>query len=168
MAETTTARRTQAARRDGRAAAGGGRPTAGGGRPPARSARRRGGGAPRLHLGRIAVLLLLLIGASFYVSPLRAFFTQQDRYQHESEALAAARAENDVYKVQVELLTKKDYVAQLARADSMLVPPGTQVFVIKGLPEAAEEPVTERAEPVPAGSISVVDRLDDLWRTLLN
>jgi cell division protein FtsB len=114
------------------------------------------------------VLLLLLIGASFYVSPLRAFFTQQDRFQHESEALAAARAQNEAYKTQVELLTRKDYVAQLARADSMLVPPGTQVFVIKGLPEAAEEPAEGSAEPASAGSISVFDRLDDLWRTLLN
>lgn len=121
-----------------------------------------------MHLGRIAVLLLLLIGASFYVSPLRAFFTQQDRYQHESEALAAARVQNEAYKVQVELLTRKDYVAQLARADSMLVPPETQVFVVKGLPEAAEEPVAGRTEPVSGESISVFDRLDDLWRTLLN
>jgi len=121
-----------------------------------------------VHLGRIAVLALLLLGASFYVSPLRAFFTQQDRYLHESEALAAAQAQNEVYKVQVELLAKKDYVAQRARADSMLVPPKTQVFVIKGLPEPVEEPVKGDGETASAGSISVFDRLDDLWRTLLH
>ena len=50
--------------------------------------------------------------------------------------------------MQVELLAKKDYVAQLARADSMLVPPDTQVFVIKGLPGAAEEPVKDQVETV--------------------
>jgi cell division protein FtsB len=155
-----------------------GRTTGKGARRPAarqrggkHSARRGGAGpssAPRLHLGRIAVLVLLLIGASFYVSPLRAFFSQQDRYQHESEALAAAKAQNDAYKVQVELLAKKDYVAQVARADSMLVPPGTQVFVIKGLPGKDQEPATEQPATVSAGSISVFDRLDDLWRTLLH
>lgn len=139
-----------------------------GGKHSARRAGKGGGSAPRLHLGRIAVLVLLLIGASFYVSPLRAFFGQQDRYRHESEALAAARAQNDAYKVQVELLAEKDYVARLARADSMLVPPGTQVFVIKGLPGKDEEPATEQPATVSAGSISVFDRLDDLWRTLLH
>ena len=126
-----------------------------------------GGPPPRLHLGRIAVLVLVLIGASFYVSPLRAFFGQQDRFQHESQALAAARAENEAYKLQVKLLSTKDYVAQVARADSMLVPPGTEVFVIKGLPGAGEEPEVKPVEPVSSGSISVFDRLDDLWRTLL-
>ena len=39
-----------------------------------------GRGAPRPHLGRLALLALVLIGASFYVSPLRSFFQQQDRY----------------------------------------------------------------------------------------
>ncbi len=42
------------------------------------------------------------------------------------------------------------------------------MFVVKGLPEAAEEPVAGRTEPVSGESISVFDRLDDLWRTLLN
>ncbi len=159
------------ARGDGRTGAGAARdarPVPDGRRSGRRPARRSDGSAPRVHLGRIAVLALLLLGASFYVSPLRAFFTQQDRYRHESEALAAARTQNDAYKVQVALLAKKDYVAQRARADSMLVPPDTQVFVIKGLPEAAQEPVKDEAATVSAGSISVFDRLDDLWRTLLH
>ncbi len=171
MAETTARQRDTASATDARrrraVATGARRRRIGAAR--GRAARRsRGGAAPRLHLGRIAILVLLLIGASFYVSPLRAFFTQQDRFQHESEALAAARAQNEGYKVQVELLTQKEYVAQLARADSMLVPPDTQVFVVKGLPEASDEPVEESAATVSAGSISVFDRLDDLWRTLLH
>jgi cell division protein FtsB len=138
-----------------------------GGRHAARRGSAPSGASPRLHLGRIAVLVLFLIGASFYVSPLRAFFSQQDRYQHESEALAAAKAQNDAYKVQVELLNKQDYVAQVARADSMLVPPGTQVFVVKGLPGKDEEAAAQQPVAVPAESISVFDRVDDLWRTLL-
>jgi cell division protein FtsB len=127
-----------------------------------------GGSAPRVHLGRIAILVLVLIAASFYVSPLRAFFGQQDRFRHESEALASARADNEAYKLQVKLLSTKDYVAQVARSDNMLVPPDTQVFVIKGLPGADQEPVVKPAETVSSGSISVFDRLDDLWRTLLH
>ena len=136
---------------------------------PRRSGRPAGSApAPRLHLGRLAVLVLVLIGASFYVAPLRAFFTQQDRYQHEAAALQAARTDNAAYKVQVQLLSTKDYVAQRARLDSMLVPPNTQVFVVKGLPghDTASRVVGDTKAST--GSISVLDRINDLWRTLLH
>ena len=128
---------------------------------------RRRGAAPRLHLGRLVILVLVLIGASFYVAPLRAFFAQQDRYQHAADALQAARADNAAYDLQVQLLTTKTYVAQVARADSMLVPPDTQVFVVKGLPGDDAEPVVRSSTAPTAGSISVLDRVEDLWRTLL-
>lgn len=162
--------------RSGRADAGDGgrrverrraRPASGG-----RHAARRGGPAagapPRVHLGRLAVLALVLLGASFYVAPLRAFFAQQDRYQHEAAALAADRASNSAYKLQIDLLSTRSYVAQRARADSMLVPPGTQVFVIKGLPGADPAPAAQPADVVSSDHLSVLDRLDDLWRTLLH
>ena len=136
---------------------------------PRRGGRRahRGGATPRLHLGRLAILVLVLIGASFYVAPLRAFFAQQDRYQHAADALQAARADNAAYDLKMELLTTKTYVAQVARADSMLVPPDTQVFVVKGLPGDDAEPVVLSGTASTAGSISVLDRVEDLWRTLL-
>lgn len=110
----------------------------------------------------------MLIAASFYVAPLRAFFTQQDRYRHESVALAADRADNAAYKLQIDMLSTKTYVAQRARADSMLVPPDTQVFVIKGLPGADAEPTVQPTDAVSSNSMSVFDRLHDLWRTLLH
>ena len=136
---------------------------------PRRSGRRAHGrgGAPRLHLGRLVILVLVLIGASFYVAPLRAFFAQQDRYQHAADALQAARADNAAFDLQMKLLTTKTYVAQAARADSMLVPPDTQVFVVKGLPGDDAEPVVRSSTAPTAGSISVLDRVEDLWRTLL-
>ena len=62
-------------------------------RPGLSSPRRHARGhaaPPRLHLGRLAILVLVLIGASFYVSPLRDFFVQQDRYQKEAATLQAA------------------------------------------------------------------------------
>ena len=145
---TTVERRTRAPRRGGRHARG-------------------HGAAPRLHLGRLAILVLVLIGASFYVAPLRAFFAQQDRYQHAADALQAARADNAAYDLQVHLLTTETYVAQVARADSMLVPPHTQVFVVKGLPGDDAEPVGRSSTAPAAASISVLDRVEDLWRTLL-
>jgi cell division protein FtsB len=137
---------------------------------PRRSGRRTDGrgAAPRLHLGRLVILVLVLIGASFYVAPLRAFFVQQDRYQHASDALQAARTDNAAYDLQMKLLTTKTYVAQAARADSMLVPPDTQVFVVKGLPGGDAEPVVRSSTTPTAGSISVLDRIEDLWRTLLH
>ncbi len=129
-----------------------------------RGAGGRRSATPRLHLGRLALLLLILIGASFYVGPVRGFFAQQDRHQQELAALRAARAENEAIKVQVRLLNSSDYIAQRARADSMLVPAGTQVFVIKGLPSDDAAPVDGAAAP--AASPSVLERIGDLWRTL--
>lgn len=138
-------------------------------RAPRRGGRRvhGRGGAPRLHLGRLVILVLVLIGASLYVAPLQAFFAQQDRYQHAADALRAARADNAAYNLQMQLLTTKTYVGQVARADSMLVPPDTQVFVVKGLPGDDAEPVVRSSTEPTAGSISVLDRVEDLWRTLL-
>ena len=135
------------------------------GRP---AAGRGGRGRPRLHLGRLALLALVLIAAAFYVSPLRAFFTQQDRYQREVATLQAARADKARMEHEIELLSTKSYVAQVARADSMLVPPDTQVFVVQGLPgKAEEEAFASPAPQVTQGSFSVLDRVEDLWRTLL-
>ena len=139
----------------------------------ARSTRRttapRRAGGPRVHAGRLALLALVLIAAAFYVSPLRAFFIQQDRYQREVATLNAAKAERMQMKRQIELLSTRSYVAQVARADSMLVPPGTQVFVVKGLPGQAEEDEYDSPAPrVAEGSFSVLDRIGDLWRTLLH
>jgi len=123
--------------------------------------------APRPHLGRLALLALLVIGAAFYVSPLRAFFAQQDRYETAAAGLQAARQDNTTLKREVDRLATKAYIAQLARSDSMLVPPGTQVFVIKGLPGRDEELGFTTATPPVEASISVLDRIEDLWRTLL-
>lgn len=140
-------------------------------RRTARQGRRWSGGStprPQLNLFRLALLVLVLIGASFYLGPLREFFAQQDRYREKTAALEAAKAENAALKREVQLLKTNEYIAQEALTDSMLVEPGTQVFVIQGLPGREEE---EAAEPRPkpaAGSISVLDRVEDLWRTLLH
>jgi cell division protein FtsB len=124
--------------------------------------------APRPHLGRLALLALVLIGASFYVSPLRSFFQQQDRYNKAAAQLQAARQDNTALAREADLLITKAYIAQRARSDSMLVPPGTQVFVIKGLPGKQEEKSFSTATPPTESSISLLDRIDDLWRTLLH
>lgn len=124
---------------------------------------------PRVHAGRLALLVLVLIAAAFYVSPLRAFFAQQDRYQRADAALGDARAQNAGMKRQLELLQTRSYVAQVARSESMMVPPDTQVFVVKGLPGKTEEDAFASPAPqVAHSSLSVIDRLDDLWRTLLH
>ena len=124
--------------------------------------------APQPHLGRLAILALVLIGAAFYVSPLRAFFEQQDRFEKASAELEAARHDNAALEREVQLLTTKAYIAQRARADLTLVPPGTQVFVIKGLPGREEETSFSTDTPPVESSISVLDRVEDLWRTLLH
>ena len=133
-------------------------------RAPSSAGRR----APRPHWGRLALLALILIGASFYVSPLRDFFAQQNRYEKAAAQLDAAQRDNAALEREVKLLTTKAYIAQRARSDTNLVPPGTQLFVIKGLPGKEQETLaSDRTAPVEA-SISVLDRVEDLWQTLLN
>ncbi len=125
--------------------------------------------APRLHLGRLAILVLVLIGASFYVAPLSAFFTQQDRYQHEAAALQAARADNAAYKVQVQLLSTKDYVAQRGAPRLHAGAAGHAGLRRQGPARADEAPrPSSGGTKASAGSISVLDRINDLWRTLLH
>lgn len=124
--------------------------------------------APRPHLGRLALLALVLIGAAFYVSPLRDFFAQQNRYEKAAAQLEAARTDNAALEREVKLLTTKAYIAQRARSDANLVPRDTELFVIKGLPGKEQEvSASKRTAPVQA-SISVFDRVEDLWRTLLH
>lgn len=104
-----------------------------------------------------------------YAGPLRDFFAQQDRYHDELAALAEARAENAALKRQAGLLATKEYIAQRARVDGLLVPPGSQAFVVKGLPDEDEaEPFTLPDEKPVTGSVSVLERVEDLWRTVLD
>ena len=139
-----------------------------------RSGVARQNGGPRrapvqVRVGRLLVLALVLIAAALYVAPLRAFFTQQDRYTDEVASLEAAREQNAYLRKQAELLTTERYVAQVARSDSLLVPPGTQAFVVKGLPGKDEaDVVTLPTQEAAVGSITVLERIEDLWRTLLN
>jgi len=141
-------------------------------RAPARraSGRRPSGPGSSISLrpGRLIALILALVAVALYVGPLRAFFAQQDRYRDEVAALDAARAENATLKQQAELLGTERYIAQRAREDGLLVPPGTQVFVVKGLPDEAEaDRVTLPNDTPTAGSVTVLERVEDLWRTLL-
>ena len=142
-------------------------------RAPAR--RSSGGRKPRtpssisLRPGRLVALILVLVAVALYVGPLRAFFAQQDRQQEAVAALGAARAENAALEEQAERLGTEHYIALRAREDSLLVPPGTQAFVVKGLPDEGDvDPVTLPTDTPTAGSVTVLERVEDLWRTLLD
>lgn len=120
-------------------------------------------------MGRLALLVLILVAAAFYVSPLRAFFAQQDRYQREMTALREARAGKAAMEHRLQQLSTRSYIAQVARAESNLAPPGTEIFVVQGLPGRAEEDAFRApAAHVQQGSFSVLDRVEDLWRTILH
>jgi cell division protein FtsB len=119
--------------------------------------------------GRLILLVLLLSAVALYVGPLRQYFAQQDRYQEAAAALDAAREQNVALQEQAERLTTTSYIAQRAREDSLLVPPGTQAFVVKGLPGKDEsEHLTLPSETPQTQSVTVLERIEDLWRTLLN
>jgi len=114
------------------------------------------------------MLGLLLVAAAFYVSPLRAFFVQQDRYQRQVAALDQAKTRNGALKTQIARMGTRDYITRQARLQYQLVQPGMQAFVVKGLPEpgpdATADPTEQTAVKTPA--MTLPERLQDLWRTL--
>ena len=112
---------------------------------------------------RLAALVLLLVAAAFYVSPLRSFFAQQDRYDRQVASLAQARVANQTLRTQIDLMRTRDFITRQAREQYQLVPPGLQAFVVKGLPGA--EP---SAAPSGATTLapSLLARLADLWHTI--
>jgi cell division protein FtsB len=127
-----------------------------GGRPPGKS-------PVELRPLRLAALALLLVAAALYVSPLRAFFAQQDRYDREVASLAQAQVANQTLHTQIDLMRTRDFITRRAREQYQLVPPGLQAFVVKGLPKAERNAAAAGpATPAP----SLLDRLADLWRTI--
>jgi len=141
------------------------RPRAGDSRRPRAGDSRRS--SFRVRPGRLVLLVLFLSAIALYVGPLRAYFAEQDRYHEAAAALDAARSEHAALRTQADRLTTKSYIAQQARKDSLLVPPGTQAFVIKGLPEEDDPGTVELSGAAPTmESITVLERIEDLWRTL--
>jgi cell division protein FtsB len=122
---------------------------------------------PTLRLGRALVLGIALVAALLYVEPLRAYFIQQDRHEKAEAALAIADQENKALRAEIERLNTDASIAEQARSDLNMVPSGMQAFVVKGLPDEAEERAsgTEQQSVAPE-PLSPFDRLADLWRTL--
>jgi len=135
-------------------------------------ARRPTAGAPRrpsfrVRPGRLILLILFLCAIALYAGPLRAYFAEQDRYHEAAAALDAAKTEHAALQAQAERLSTKSYIAQQAREDSLLVPPGIQAFVVKGLPGEDESGHVELPSAAPTTqSVTVLERIEDLWRTL--
>ncbi len=133
----------------------------------ARGQRKTQSAPVRVHPGRLAVLVLGIVAASFFVSPLRAFFAQEDRYQQELVALRQARAQNTELKAELATMGTKEYVVRQAREDFQLVPPGVQAFVVKGLPRETVGSASPAKPASQARALSVVERLADLWHTII-
>jgi cell division protein FtsB len=121
----------------------------------------------RLHRGRLAVLALGIVAAYFFVSPLRAFFAQQDRYEQAVAGLAQARAQNVELRAELATMGTKDYVVRQAREDFQLVPSGVQAFVVTGLPHEPLVDATPATPAVKTRTLSVAQRLADLWHTIV-
>lgn len=139
--------------------------------PRSRAARPRATAKRRtsvdLRWGRLALLVLLIAGAAFYVAPLRDFFAQQNRYQREVATLGQEKRQNAQLKLQLAMLNSRAYITQRARSDFQLVVPGTQAFIVLGLP--GDQSAAQRKDGQnQSASLSPLDRLRDLWRTLLH
>lgn len=115
--------------------------------------------------GRLAVLALVLLAAALYIGPLRDFFAQQDRYQRELATLQQLKQQNAAFRRQLAEMATAGWVIRTAREDFQLVPRDMQAFVVQGLPGDEARP---RTHGTPAGqSLSLLNRLKDLWDTLL-
>ena len=127
-------------------------------------------GAPvELRPLRVAVLILLLIAAALYVSPLRAFFAQQDSYARQVASLKQAQLRNSALRAQIATMRTRDYVTRQAREQYQLVPAGVQAFVVKGLPSGGADGALGATADAPAARTpapSLLARLTDLWRTI--
>ena len=115
---------------------------------------------------RLGMLVLVLIAASLYVTPLRDFFTQQTKYAQQRAILSAARRENRALTAQVAKLKTTQFVLETAREDYQLVPSGMQGFVVKGLPRVKTTIGATDATPRRV-TMSLGERLSDLWHTIL-
>ena len=121
----------------------------------------------RVHPGRLVVLVLGIVAAWFFISPLRAFFAQQDRYESAVASLAQAREQNAELKAELATMSTKEYVVRQAREDFQLVPSGVQAFVVTGLPHQPLVDEGPAAPTVKARVLSVAQRLVDLWHTII-
>ncbi len=113
----------------------------------------------------MAVLALILIAAGLYYSPLREYFSQQDRYAKQLAAVQTLEAENAAIRERIASMKGKQWIVREARSQFQLVPQGMQAFVITGLPSDEEAP--QPAAAPKKQSLSWGDRLSDLWKTLL-
>jgi cell division protein FtsB len=109
--------------------------------------------------------VLLLLAAWLFVSPLRAFFAQQDRYDRQVATLVQARAQNKALRAQLVDMRTRDFITREAREQYQLVPADMQAFVVKGLPQDEPTPAPRRGAGALA-SPSLLARLVDLWHTL--
>ena len=64
-----------------------------------------------LHWGRLSALSLLLIAAAFYVPPLKALFTQQDRHHVAESQLASTTQKNGQLRADVARLQTDAYIS---------------------------------------------------------
>ena len=120
---------------------------------------------------RLAALALLLIAAALYVSPLRAFFAQQDSYARQVASLKQSQLQNSELLAQIAAMHTRDYVTRQAREQYQLVPAGLQAFVVKGLPGsgvsgAHDATANAGTTSAPVPTPSLLARLADLWHTI--
>jgi hypothetical protein len=110
-------------------------------------------------------LVLVVIAATLYITPLRAFFVAQDGYFAQLAALSEAQATNRALEKQAAQMYSAAYVVRQVREQWQLVPVGMQAFIVKGLPQDAPSRAPSGGVAC-ALHISLGMRLRDLWRTL--
>ncbi|HDZ59571.1 MAG TPA: septum formation initiator family protein [Actinobacteria bacterium] len=129
---------------------------------------RPGTGARRQGLWRLVLLLVMLLIAACYISPIRAYIERSNQIESERMATEELRRQQDGLLTEKERLKQNDYVEQVARRELGLVRPGEQPFVVKDLnrnnsqakaAEVVKPPPVEKAAATEAVPDNLVTRL---------
>ena len=122
----------------------------------------------RRGLWRLVLLLVMLLIAACYISPVRAYVERSNQIESERAATQELQQQHDGLLTEKERLQQNEYVEQVARRELGLVRPGEQPFVVKDLnrsnsqiraAEAVGPEQTENAPAAPAASDNLLTRL---------
>ncbi len=107
----------------------------------------RGRRVKRQGLWRLALLMVMLVIAALYVSPIKTYISRSGQIENERAATGELKQQHERLLNEKERLKQDEYVEQVARRELGLVRPGEQPFVVKQIKnEPASTAPPDRAD----------------------
>ncbi|MDO8737334.1 MAG: septum formation initiator family protein [Thermoleophilia bacterium] len=113
---------------------------------------------------RLMIVGVIILIATLYVTPVRAFVEKSRLIQSEKTKTESLRSQRDKLQFEKDSLQNNSYVEQVARRDLGMVKPGEQPYVVKDL-NTEESPAAIEAQPVE--ELSVTDRIMETLGSLI-